>query len=84
MHRFQHSPTLRKEHSPHSLEWPNYGETHQFTKAEDTYQKLPPEYIQRLQKITGTIFSYDKAIDLTILVALGAIAAAYTSGTIET
>ena len=49
-----------------------------------THQKIPPERILRLQKITGALLFYAKAIDSTILVALGTIAATQTSGTIET
>ena len=46
--------------------------------------KLPPERILIFQQITGTLLFYAKAINLTILVALGTIAAATTSGTTET
>ena len=77
---FQHSPPTRKEHAPHSWERPNYRATQKFTKVEDTSKKLPPERILRLQQITGTLLFYDKLIDLTILVALGTIVAAQTSG----
>ena len=38
----------------------------------------------RLQKITGLLLFYAKVIYLTILVALGKIAAEQTSGKIET
>ena len=76
LHRFQHIPTSIKEHAPHSWEQPDYIATQKFTKAEDTSQKLPPESILGLQQITGTLLFYAKAIDLTILVALGTIAAA--------
>ena len=84
LYRLQHRPPSRKEHVPHSLERPNYGATQKFTKGEDTAQKLPPERILILQQITGTVLFYDKAIYLTILVALGKITATQTSGTIET
>ena len=52
LHRFQHSPPSRKEHALHSWERKNYGATQQFTKAEDTSQKLPPERTLKLQQIT--------------------------------
>ena len=52
LNRFQHSPPKRKEHAPHRWEKNNYGGTHKLTKADDTLQKLPPECILRLQKIT--------------------------------
>ena len=84
LHRFQHSPPKRKEHAPHRWEKTNYGGTHKLTKADDTLQKLPPECILRLQKITGTLLLYAKSIDLTILVTLGKISAAQTSGKTKT
>ena len=55
----------------------------QLTKSDYTSQKFPPERIMRLQQITGTLLFYAKAIYFTILVALGTILSAQTSGTIE-
>ena len=78
---FQHIPPTRKEYAPHIWERPNCRVTQKFTKAEDTSQKVPPERILRLQKITRTLLFYAKAIDLTILVAMGTITAAQISGT---
>ena len=73
-----------KERAPHGWERPNYGSTHQFAKADDISRKFTPERILILQQITGTLLFYSKAIDLKILVALGTIAVAQNSGTIET
>ena len=61
----------------------NYEATKKFTKADDISQKLPPERILRLQKITGILLFYAKDISLKILVALGTIVASQTSGKIE-
>ena len=83
LRKFQHSQPTRKENAPHFWERPNYGETQKFSKADDTSRKLTPERILILQKITGTLLFYAKAINLKILVSLGTIAAAQTSGTIE-
>ena len=84
LHGFQHSPPSRKEHALHSWKRTSYGATYQFTKAKDTSQKKSPERIMILQKITGLLLFYAKVIYLTILVALGKIAAEQTSGKIET
>ena len=50
----------------------------------DTTQLLQPEGIKRVQQITGTLIYYAKAIDYTLLVALGTISSQKAKSTAAT
>ena len=55
LHRFQHKWNGRAQHAPHKWNKPNYGAKQQFADPEDTLKALPPEGLNRIQKITGTL-----------------------------
>ena len=57
------------------------GATKQLTKAPDTTDPLEFSEVKRIQKIVGTLLYYARAVDATILVALGKIAAQQASET---
>jgi hypothetical protein len=79
--RFQHPHPTRPHHSPHHWDKPNYGACAQFTDAEDTTQPLDSAGTLRLQEVVGTFLYYARALDHTMLVALGTLAAAQADGT---
>ena len=58
--------------------------TQTFAKEYDTSKKLTQELLLWLHKIIWMMLFYPKAIDLTLLVVLVAIAASQTSVTIKT
>ena len=84
LHRFQHPFPKRPEHSPHAWLEPNYGATVQLSPLLDTTAKLSPASITRLQQVVGTLLYYARAVDTTMLVALGTLAAAQSNGTEKT
>ena len=79
LHRFQHRPSKKPQYSPHAHQKPNYGSAQQLTLPEDTSAPLDSDSILRLQEIVGTFLYYARAVDSTMLVALGSIASANKS-----
>eukprot|EP00978_Attheya_sp_CCMP212_P014794 scaffold37878_cov107-Attheya_sp.AAC.4 len=79
LHRFQHQPAKRPQHSPHAHQKPIYGAAQQLTIPEDISTPLDSDGILRLQEIVGTFLYYARAVDSTMLVALGSIASAKKS-----
>jgi hypothetical protein len=58
-----------------------YGTNPQLTDLVDETAPLPPDGIKLLQQITGTLLYYARAVDPTMLVALGTIAVQQSNGT---
>ena len=79
--KFCHAPPTRAQHSPHAWTAPTYGAKVQYAEPEDTSTPMLPHEKTRLQEIVGTLLHYGRTIDSTILVALGTIATAQTTGT---
>jgi hypothetical protein len=79
--RFQHNACGRTQHSPHAWTKPQYGSHPQLTPAPDDTDLLPPSTLTRIQEIVGTLLFYGRAIDSTMLVALGTIASQQSKGT---
>jgi hypothetical protein len=81
LQRFAIPPTTRAQHAPHVWSKPVYGQTQQLTKPIDNSPALNATERRRLQEIIGTLLYYDRAIDSTLLVALGTLAPAQAEGT---
>jgi hypothetical protein len=81
LEHFQHTPTRRPRHSPQIWSKPVYGTHPQLTSPVDDTALLPQSALTRIQEITGTLLFYDRAIDFTILVALGTITSNQSKGT---
>ena len=77
---FQHTPTSRKEHSPHDWNKPMYGKL-QLTDEPDTSPPLSPTTQKLVQQIVGVFLYYGRAVDNTILKALNSIATSQVHGT---
>jgi hypothetical protein len=82
--RFQHHAIGNPQHSPHAWQKPQYGTQPQLTPAHDDSAILPKPELTRIQEIVGTLLFYGRAIDSTMLVALGTIASKQTRGTKST
>jgi hypothetical protein len=78
---FQATAPTRKEHAPHAWNKPNYGAHTQLTAEEDTSEPLNAAGLTRLQVVIGTLLFYARAIDSTMLVALGTLSSAQAKGT---
>ena len=81
LQRFCHPTPTKPEDSPHEWTQPNYGAKTQFTAAPDESPPLQKDGITRLQTLIGTFLYYARAIDNTMLVALGSLASAQSKGT---
>ncbi|MGL5935811.1 MAG: reverse transcriptase domain-containing protein, partial [Cetobacterium sp.] len=81
LHRFTHPQPTRPQHSPHRWTPPDYGATIQYNAPEDQTLPLDAKGIKRLQEVIGTFLFSARAVDNTMLVALGTLAAAQTKGT---
>jgi hypothetical protein len=81
-HTALHTPTAQApQHSPHRWTPPNYGAKVQNPPPEDNPLPLDAKGIKCLQEVIGTFLLFARAVDNTILVALGALVAAQTWGT---
>jgi hypothetical protein len=69
---------------PHAAKPIEYGTKVQYATAPDTTQTIAPDRVKRLQQIVGTFLYYARAIDSTMLVALGTLASAQTKATLNT
>jgi hypothetical protein len=78
---FQHPSPARPQHSPHAWVPPSYGVKIQLTNKTDLSPPLDKSGITRLQEVIGTLLHYARAVDSTMLVALGTLASAQTKGT---
>ena len=54
------------------------------TEQPDTSERLQKDGMKRLQEIIGTLLYYARAVDSTMLIALGTLAVAQSKGTKET
>jgi hypothetical protein len=84
LQRFQHQPPKKPQHSPHAWLKPQYGATQQLTEDPDNSPPLPPSEITKLQQIIGVLLYYARAVDSTMLVALGSLASKQTKATTNT
>jgi hypothetical protein len=79
-----HPIPTKPQFAPHEAPIPQYGSQSQQTAEPNTSPQLSPDRVQRLQQIVGTILYYARAIDSSMLVALGTLAAAQTRATLDT
>ena len=84
LHKFQHPTIQLPQHSPCHWNQPKYGAPTQLAPNVYNSSPLPPEGIQGLQQITGTLLYYVRAIDTKLLVALGTIGSAQSKCTVVT
>jgi hypothetical protein len=82
--RFHHPTPTKPQHSPHAWLKPVYGATPQMTAPPDTSANLAAADITTLQQIIGTLLYYARAVDSTMLVALGTLASSQTKATTNT
>jgi hypothetical protein len=79
--RFQHPQPTRAQHSPHAWTAPHYGAATQYADEPDTSPLLDPAGKTFLQQVIGTLLYYARAVDNTMLVALGTLSSAQSTGT---
>jgi len=69
----------RPQHAPHAWTAPSYGSKVQLTPPADNSEPLNTGGLTRIQRIIGTLLFYGRAIDSTLLVALGTLSAAQSN-----
>ena len=75
LHELLHPYPKRSQHAPHKWELPDYGAKTQRAKEVISLDILPEHRIKLIQKLVGTFLYYGWAVDPTLLVSLGLIAA---------
>ena len=81
LQRFMHPAPTKPQHAPYKWTAPNYGASVQYADPEDTSKPLDKHGTKRLQEVIGTLLFYARAVDNTMLTALGTIASAQSAGT---
>ena len=81
LHQFQHRQPTRVQHAPHRWNQPQYGKKQQLTNPPDTTAPLSPEATQWIQQIIKALLFYAQAVNSTLLVPLGTLAASQTKPT---
>ena len=84
--RFKHEKPSKPQYQPHPNLPIQYGAKAQYAQEEDDSPKLNKEDTKFIQEVTGTFLFYARAVDPTMLVALGSLAteqAAPTKRTME-
>lgn len=84
LQRFNHTKPTKPQLSPFAWSTPKYGAKTQFAPLPDPSPSLPPDQVKRLQQIIGVFLYYARAVDSTMLVALGTLAASQTCATSNT
>jgi hypothetical protein len=79
--RFDHDTPRKPQHSPHKAPPKIYGAAAQDPIPDDTTPRLDAKRITRIQQIIGSILYYARAIDMTVLPALSAVASEQTTAT---
>ena len=84
LQQFQHVAPSKPKHSPHPWQRPNYGAKLQFASAPDTTTTLDASNKLRILEVLGTLLFYARAIDITLLTAIGELATDQLTGTAAT
>jgi hypothetical protein len=84
LQRFEQQYPEKPQHAPHAAKPIKYGEKIQYTDLPDTSPPIAPDRVKPLQQIVGTFLYSARAIDSTMLVALGTPASQQTAATLTT
>ena len=84
LQRFKHDAPSKPEHSPHPWQRPNYGAKTQFATLPDASPSLDAADKTRILEVLGTLLFYARAIDSTMLTAIGELATEQSQGTKHT
>ena len=76
--------STKTEHAPHNHNVPIYGKHVQYQTDGPTLPILPKKEITKIQQVVGSLLYYARAVDPTLLVALGSIASEQNKPTAKT
>lgn len=80
LQRFEHPTPTKPEHSPHAWNAPTYGSLQQYVTT-ITSPLLDIKQTKRVQEVLGTLLYYARAIDCTLVPAIGTIATEQSKAT---
>jgi hypothetical protein len=83
LQRFVHPAPERPEHAPHAWAAPAYGSRQQFATM-DTSPAVDLKDTKRVQEVLGTLLYYARAVDCTMIPAIGTIATQQAQATTAT
>jgi hypothetical protein len=78
--KFQHNDPKHPQHTPSRYFTPVYGAKTQYTTMDET-PPLTAQQCLTIQKVTGSVLYYARAVDLTVLMPLNDIATEQTKAT---
>ena len=81
LQRFQHPAPTRPQHAPHAWQKPVYGSSVQFAPTPDTSPALDTTDTKRVQEVLGALLFYARAVDSTMLCAIGTLATQQSTAT---
>jgi Reverse transcriptase (RNA-dependent DNA polymerase) len=81
LQRFSHPHPNRPQHSPHAWQKPEYGAKTQLTPEIDHSKALDAKDIKHVQEVLGTLLYHARAVDSTMLTAIGTLASQQANGT---
>jgi len=79
--QFHHPHPKQPKHAPHTWQCPNYGAKIQYAPEPDHTTALNAVDCKCIQEVIGVLLYYARAVDPTMLVALGTLATQQTNGT---
>ena len=82
--QFQHDIPNKCTNSPSAWTPPMYGQKIQFATSEDLSEPMSTSQLLRLHQVVGNFLYYARAVDSTMLVAIGDLASAQNCGTKNT
>jgi hypothetical protein len=80
LHRFNHRFRQKHQHSPHKWASPEYGSRQQYEQHDNT-PALDLKDTKFVQEVLGTLLYYGRAVDCTMITAIGSIATHQASAT---
>jgi hypothetical protein len=84
LHKFQHKHPDRPQHAPYPARTPQYGATIQITPEVLDSPSLTPQGSKRIQQVVSALLYYGRAIDGTIMTAIGSLASQQATATEDT
>jgi hypothetical protein len=81
LHKYQHPAPARPEHAPHTWNPPIYGAKTQFVDDKTRSPALSDKDVNKLQKLTGTLLYYARAVDPTLIMPINVLASEKSNST---
>jgi hypothetical protein len=81
LHKYQHAAPARPEHAPHTWNPPIYGAKTQFVRDETISAAISDKDVNKLQKLTGTLLYYARAVAPTLIMPINVLASEQSKAT---